>query len=375
MKLDWATPPDDAALRQLLRETPVPGQITLSFEREPNYFAAAAIESDECDECDECDDERAHRVLLARDEHNALMGCASHSSRLRYVNGVATRVGYFSQLRAQQDLGGMAHARFIRNGFARFKQCLCDSDPAFSLMSLIAGNSAAQRLLTHGLPGFPHTKRMGALHTYTLNTRRARPALAAAGLQPGTPQHADEILHCLRRNLTRHQFAPVWQFDGRHAAHTPEWKDFWIVTHGSHVLGCVALWDQRAFKQSVVRGYAPGLARWRRLINTLGRFVNLPYLPAVGCGLDVAYLSPIAIDNDDPDVFATLLRAALNAASQRGITHVVIGLCAGHKLESVVRRYRHINYASEIFAVYWDSGAADVAQIDTRPMAPDIATL
>jgi hypothetical protein len=240
MKLDWATANDDIALRQLLRETPIPGQISLSFEREPNYFAAAAIESD---------DEQTHRVLLAHNKHNTLMGCASHSSRLRYVNGVATQVGYFSQLRAQRSLGGMAHARFICNGFARFQKCLCDSSnnsPAFSLMSLIADNAPAQRLLTHGLPGFPHTKHMGAMHTYAVSTRRTRPALVAPGLQLGAPNQAEAILNCLRHNLARYQFAPHWQHDGWRASHTPAWQDFWTITRSSRVLGCVALWDQRA---------------------------------------------------------------------------------------------------------------------------------
>ena len=38
-----ATPADDADIRCLLRENPMPGQITLTLEREPDYFADADL--------------------------------------------------------------------------------------------------------------------------------------------------------------------------------------------------------------------------------------------------------------------------------------------------------------------------------------------
>jgi hypothetical protein len=42
--LRLATPTDDAALRQLLRDNPMPGNISLSYEREPSYFLAARVD-------------------------------------------------------------------------------------------------------------------------------------------------------------------------------------------------------------------------------------------------------------------------------------------------------------------------------------------
>ena len=35
---------DEAALRRMLRENPMPGAISLTFEREPDYFAAAGVD-------------------------------------------------------------------------------------------------------------------------------------------------------------------------------------------------------------------------------------------------------------------------------------------------------------------------------------------
>ena len=40
---DLATPADDLAIRLLLADNPVPGQISLTYEREPNYFLGCDV--------------------------------------------------------------------------------------------------------------------------------------------------------------------------------------------------------------------------------------------------------------------------------------------------------------------------------------------
>src|SRR5438876_460202 len=42
-RFDLATPADDADLRRVLAETPMPGAITVSFRREPSYFHGAVV--------------------------------------------------------------------------------------------------------------------------------------------------------------------------------------------------------------------------------------------------------------------------------------------------------------------------------------------
>ena len=42
-RFDLATEADDAALRRVLADTPMPGRIAVSFRREPSYFAAGRL--------------------------------------------------------------------------------------------------------------------------------------------------------------------------------------------------------------------------------------------------------------------------------------------------------------------------------------------
>ena len=43
ISVELATSADDADLRRMLRENPMPGAISVSFEREPNYFIGTKV--------------------------------------------------------------------------------------------------------------------------------------------------------------------------------------------------------------------------------------------------------------------------------------------------------------------------------------------
>jgi hypothetical protein len=84
---DWARPEDDAALRRLLRETPMDGRIRISLEREPGLFRAAEIEGG------------IHHCAVARDPSNGVpIAMCSRLVRRMWVNGERRPAGYLTQL-------------------------------------------------------------------------------------------------------------------------------------------------------------------------------------------------------------------------------------------------------------------------------------
>ena len=86
VRFELATAAHDAGLRRLCRDNPMKGTISLALEREPNYFRAAAIEG------------RDNRTIVALKDGKII--CAGNvSERQRFINGVATRVGYLGGLR------------------------------------------------------------------------------------------------------------------------------------------------------------------------------------------------------------------------------------------------------------------------------------
>src|ERR1700752_1270332 len=104
---DLATEEDDASLRRLLRENPMQGAISLSFEREPNYFNASSIEG------------AFHQTLVAREmDTGEIIGVGNRSVRDMFVNGKVQAVGYMSQLRIHPKYGrGLYLARGLAQGY------------------------------------------------------------------------------------------------------------------------------------------------------------------------------------------------------------------------------------------------------------------
>jgi hypothetical protein len=187
-----------------------------------------------------------------------------------------------------------------------------------------------------------------------------------------------EIAACLGRYGERFQFAPRWtQTDlvspKRARGLRPE--DFLVVRSGSRIVGCLACWDQREFKQIVVRGYSSRLSLLRPVWNAVAPLAAVPGLPAPGSSLPVAFLSHLAIDHDDADVFQALLGAGLARAASRGADYAILGLAELNPLTAMAVRWRPKCYRSLAYLVYWPEGEAAADQVDARTLHPEIAIL
>ena len=198
---------------------------------------------------------------------------------------------------------------------------------------------------------------------YPVRRKRVFPLPRSLRLARGNDKYAIGIVECLNRNNARKQFALCWTCDSLFIANL-EPSDFFLALDDECVVGCLACWDQSAFKQTVVRGYSGALARWRKLLNAFSRFGSWPYLPEPNTLLRHAYASHLAIDHDDPVVFAVLLRALYNRALEHGYSYFMVGLAESNPLRSVVGAYRPFTYVSQLYLVTWDDGLDAIAKVD-----------
>lgn len=331
---DWARPEDDAALRRLLRETPMDGRIRLSLEREPGFFEAAEMEGG------------SHHCAVARDPASGdPVAMCSRLVRSVWVNGERRLAGYLTQLRIAPEWRRLGRS-MTRLGFQWLEGTRGNDEADFDFTTIVEDNMPARRLLTAGLPGLPVYHEIGRIRTLLMPVRhRARRTVRT--VVPGSEERRDEIVACLGRFARRHQLASDWSA-GDLARSGVKMSDFLVVAdHGGHVRACAVVWDQRRFKQAVVRGYAPSLARMRRVWNLFGAG-----LPAPGETLPMAFLSHLAVDEDDPDVFRALVSAALQHAGRgAGLRWLLLGLAEGQPLLPVARRFRPREYGSVLYAV------------------------
>jgi hypothetical protein len=266
----------------------------------------------------------------------------------------------------------MGLARLLSKAFAFFHRLHEDGRAPFYLLSVVAGNDPARRLLTSGLHGFPRLRPLGRLETRALHLGRLRgplPLPQGLRLESGTEERLPALLDCLDRNGRRRQLAPCWTAEALSPSVGLSVKDFCVALDGERVVGCLAAWDQSAVKQLVVRGYSGALAFWRPLLNLGVR------LPPPGSPLRSCYASHRAIDQDNPDVFAALLRAVHNRAVRQGQHYLTIGFGEGDPLRAVLKGYRATSYLSDLYLAAWEDGEAAAAEVDGRPPDPEIAVL
>src|SRR5919198_631556 len=85
LSFELASERDDADLRRLLRENPMPGSISLSFEREPCYFDVSIVEGE------------FHQTIVAREsDTGTVIALGNRSVRPLFVNGRVQDIGYMS---------------------------------------------------------------------------------------------------------------------------------------------------------------------------------------------------------------------------------------------------------------------------------------
>lgn len=367
MQFELARSSDEPALRRLLRDAPFAGDIRVTLEREPCIDFANAIEGERT------------QILVARTAREpCVVAMGARTLRTSFVNGTPTRVGYLGLLRVLPQYQG--RAALLRRGYAALRALHADGAAALNVTTIVADNRRARRVLEAGLPGLPTYRHLGDLLTLLLPTRRhGRCAADGITVAAGSPGDVEEITRCLARYGERFQFAPCWSATELLSAVRSRGLalgDFLLARRGSRVVGCAACWDQRAFKQVVVRGYSTRLRLGRPLWNFLAPLRGVPRLPHVGAPLAFAYLSHLAVDEDDPRVFEALLAAARRAAVRRGLEHLVLALAERNPLTAAARaRFTARLYRSRAYLVHWSDGEAAARAVDARPMHLEAAIL
>jgi hypothetical protein len=360
-----ASAADDEDVRRLLREHALPGAVALTFEREPDSAIAAAIEGD------------VHQTMVARERGGGrIAGIASRAERDVFVNGEPARLGYLGQLRA--DLRGHRVGALLDEGFAFCHTLHQQGNVAVYLTAIVEDNHAARRLLC-GLrsSSAPRFIRAGGLVTMAIPRARGRRIRVPTGIEirRGSVELLQDVVACLDRNGRRYQFTPRWTIeDLLSAKRSPglEPRDFLVAIAGRRVVGCAAMWDQRRFKQVIVRGYSQQLARWRRMVNMAGPWVGVPALPAVGRPLEFVYLSHVAVDNDRPDVTRALVSEARRLLPA-GVSYMVTAFAEGSPMLAAAGRHR--TYRSALYLACWADGQHLVESVDARLPHPEVAIL
>jgi hypothetical protein len=350
--LDFASPGDDKGIRALVGRQAMPGRIRLALAREPDFSRGCLVTGDD------------HQILVARSAREGeVVGVACRSVRRLFLNGREQRVGYLGQLRVDERFRGRW---LVSRGFSLLERIHRDDPLPAYLASIVEGNNEAFGVLvTKRRRSFPAFREVARYRTMALSLRRARRTLPGAEtIVPGTKVALGDLVQFLRTEGARRQLFPAWTEDDLH--NLPglglSLEDVRIALRAGAIVGVMALWDQSAYKQTVVRGYSG----WLRALT--------PILPRAGTIVRSAYASMVCVLNDDARVFGRLLRDIYSLARARGFQYLLVGLDARDPKLAVARAYPHYSYPTRLYLARWPDETCH-EDPDARLVYVDIATL
>ena len=167
--------------------------------------------------------------------------------------------------------------RVLRGGFEAVRRLLHHQIRDAYDLTVDRGRQSATalRLLGANLPGMPTYRRLEELFR-PLRCGRAARDRSRVRVERAGPDDLSAIAVCLERSYRQYQFAPVWRARDladpkRCPGLRPE--DFLIVRRGPGIAACVALWDQAAFKQTVVSRLCRLAGAARPLLNLAAPFL------------------------------------------------------------------------------------------------------
>jgi hypothetical protein len=153
-------------------------------------------------------------------------------------------------------------------------------------------------------------------------------------------------------------------------------EDFRFVCKNDRISASAALWDQRVFKQTVIRSYGASLTFSRPALNLAARFTGGARLPAAGETLANAFVSHLAVEPDDSEALINLLADLRGSAAQRGIELLTVGLAANDpRLGALRNHFRCREYHSRLYVVHWPECGGSSRELDVQILAPEVALL
>lgn len=366
--LDLALPADDAGIRGLVGRQIMPGRVRLALLREPAFSRGCAVMGDD------------YRIVIARSvEDGEIVGVACRAVRRVFLNGREQRIGYLGQLRIDERFRGRW---LVSRGFSLLAEIDREDPVPAYLASIVDGNEEATGVLVgKRRRSFPAFQEAARYRTLALPVRRLKSVLPGREeILPATVDQVPELVRFLRREGARRQFSSVWTEEALRSL--TEFglriEDIRIARDHGRIVGVMALWDQTAYKQAVVRGYSGWLkvVAWLSCLGSI--WLPRTIVPGVGEEVRNAYAALVCVASDDARLCGRLLRDIYNLAGSRRFDYLLVGLDARDPLLGVVRAYPHFSYPSRLYvatSITGSSGGSSHEQLDDRPAYVDIATL
>jgi len=327
------SPDHDAQIRILCR-LPVSGKISLSLEREPNYFTGAAVQCN-----------RPEIYVCRRRSDNLILGVFNVGFRNVYYKGREVRIRYLCDLRIHPDeQGGSLLFRMIRfveqlklsrDGLPAQTIVFGDNEHMLNMIKRSGKSASRQKLPTYHYAGKYITTLLG------FNNARS----VQRDLQIRRAEEADlpDIQKFIDAEGKKINYFPVYRLKQLKSDYYKgiDLKDYFVAIRDNRIVGICGVWDQSGFKQTRIVEYSAAYNVIRPFYNLWALVQGGSTLPPPGSILKYLNLHTILIKDRDPDIFEDLVQVILKEYRRAGYDYLLCGLDANDPLMAVYRSFKH----------------------------------
>ncbi|PIS09732.1 MAG: hypothetical protein COT73_13165 [Bdellovibrio sp. CG10_big_fil_rev_8_21_14_0_10_47_8] len=315
MKLQIATPEDNAQLIELYKEFPVKGLVDLKVDRKQDFFAAYKTQTED------------FKTYTLRDDEDKIHGMASFIFRDTYYENHQVRIATATDLRIRpnrQAILDWAHhfLPVIRNEINEN-----ETSSIFSIINLSDSNALntfiRPRTMKRAMPRYHLYRRF---HMVSLHGRYpwAPKPVPSIKIRTGSPATLDALIEYIVRRSQYRPFASVWDEASFHKKMARlkglKLSDFLIAFDSlDNVIGCLAPWSAADIQDLIPLRYSLRGHNFRQFLKFFWLFGMTRRLakPVVSTGIETPlqfrYLTHVFADNED--IFESLLYQAFENAS------------------------------------------------------------
>jgi hypothetical protein len=339
---------DHEALEALFAATPMGSRIRIGFERDPDYFAGARVQSETL--CVRAFFENSGRAV----------GMFSAGTRQVWVDREIP-MRYLSDLRIHPDWQGSS---LLARGFRLMRREVFRSGE-WAQTLVLEDNLRALELLTSRRGGLPEYRPAGRYVSWLLPSQRvdSEPRIH---VRRATTADLGGMQVLLDASARRRSFAGL--VDLADLGKATWWHlavdDFLVAEKHGEIAGMMGLWDQSDFQRLRIQGYSLAVAVLRPVWNVLG---GVP-LPEAGQIVPLCKATAIACEDDDPGILRALLATAL---AETGGRLLLAGCSVEDPLAAAFRGLRGRKEHGRHFLVGWDGEPPDWRE----PFAFDVARI
>lgn len=361
-QLRLATKKDDNKIREILRNNPIEGKISLAYCREPSYFNSINI------------DGKNNQVMVGELD-GKIIGFGAKAVKRVFINGVPTEVGYLSGLRLEKEYRGNG---LLKYGYLYLKK-LHQKNTKVKLYysTIIDDNWLAKKILTGHKPYLPRYMEIGRINVIAIRLLNGIRINANVQIIKGNKKLSKKIFDFLKHEGKKKQFFPYYT---RQDLNKPilmglNINDFYLAIKNNEIIGVCAKWDQESFKQTIITGYSWIIKIGKKLFNLNAKRKRFPLLPDINKPFHYFYLSFIVTKGNDVEIFKALLNKVYNDNINTKYSYFIFGLSENDSLMEAVNIYKYVNYPSTLYAVFWKDGKKEFEKLDNRIPYIEVAAL